>query len=87
MTLSQKIMGLCVFLAAGVTLMLVQESATTSGAQQCKAQCDAEGKDYVYAPAGTVSRSVEGGRNWNDPPDDCRCVSRRVAPSSRESAK
>jgi hypothetical protein len=87
LTVGQKIVGRCVFLAAGVALMLVQQSATKSEEQECMHQCHAAGKDYVYAPAGTVGRSIEGGRDWSDPPNNCQCVVRRGALGGPQTAK
>jgi hypothetical protein len=85
LTLGQKIVGLCVFLAAGLALMLVQQSSTKRGEQECKAQCDTAGKDYVYAPAGTMGRSAEESSSY--PPNNCRCIARRSTPGDPQVAK
>jgi hypothetical protein len=85
LTLRQKMVVLCVFLATGLALMLVQQSSTEHGERECKAQCDTAGKDYVYAPAGTMGRSAEEASSY--PPSSCRCTARRSSPGQSQVTK
>jgi hypothetical protein len=85
LTVRQKVVVLCVFLATGLVLMLAQRASTKHGEQECKAQCDAVGKDHVYAPAGTMGRSAEEGSSY--PPTSCRCIARRSTPGHPQVTK
>jgi len=62
------------FAGAGFLLLKVMTQSSERELAACEERCRSEGKLAVLAPTGTAGRSIDGGRNWNEPPGYCNCV-------------
>jgi len=62
------------FALAGGLLFKVVTQSSESTLSACEERCRLEGKVAIVAPTGTAGRSIDGGRNWNEPANFCSCA-------------
>jgi hypothetical protein len=74
MTHSQIVGVVAAFLVAGAGIFVVVTSTSSERAQACERTCAEKGKAYLASPAGTVGRSIEGGRTSGESDHACTCI-------------